>query len=335
MKLKQADSLLNNGLAMSSKFKTASKFILQPVTIPEISQHLLSIYLTVLRPIAASKNKIIIPQIEEPLWISFYDGCAVDVGRLVQSYFKRRLGINISTTNIRSLVETETETMFRMGKISQDERTSISFINGHSSQTTKDYYVREDIKRNISQAKNVFDNISNNDDEEEAFRTTELIDFTPTSCEISNEENDYQQQPQFEDQLEISTFTPPAITNCKSLICSRSTAISASTNSFSKPANTTAYAARVWGAQHPEFGKKEGVGERAQWSPEEKRYLIPLAESLSLITKTNLMARCLKHIQNDPSATPIFHKRHILTTDRLKSYWVAYQKKKKELELDE
>jgi hypothetical protein len=91
----------------------------------------------------------------------------------------------------------------------------------------------------------------------------------------------------------------------------------------------------VWGAQHPEFGKKEGPGERAQWSPEEKRYLIPLAESLSLISKTNLMARCLKHIKNDPSATPIFHKRHILTSDRLKSCWVAYQKNKTELELDE
>jgi hypothetical protein len=98
---------------------------------------------------------------------------------------------------------------------------------------------------------------------------------------------------------------------------------------------TAEYTARVWGENHPDFGRKEGPGERAQWSQEEKNYLIPLATRLSLISKTNLMARCLKHIKNDSSATAIFHKRHVLTSDRLKSCWVTYQKSQNELTLDE
>jgi hypothetical protein len=47
------------------------------------------------------------------------------------------------------------------------------------------------------------------------------------------------------------------------------------------------------------------------------------------------MARCLKHIKNDPLATPIFHKRHIMDSGRLNSCWKTYQKKKKDLELDD
>jgi hypothetical protein len=315
LKLSQVDTLLKKGVAMSSKFKTASKFLLQPVPIPDISKPLLSIYLEVLRPIAASRNKNIL-QFDEPLWIGFYDGCEVDVGRLVQSYFKRRLCINISTTNIRSLVETETDKMFRNGKISQDERESISFINGHNSQTTKDYYVRENMTHNVCQAKKVFSNISNDIEYHD-----ENIQYQNDNSALEYDNN----QSQVENQIEIS----PIISSETNNRSSRSLIVG---NQNAEPAE---YTARVWGENHPEFGRKEGPGERAQWSQEEKNYLIPLATRLSLISKTNLMARCLKHIKSDSSATAIFHKRHVLTSDRLKSCWVTYQKSQNELTLDE
>jgi hypothetical protein len=101
------------------------------------------------------------------------------------------------------------------------------------------------------------------------------------------------------------------------------------------PVQNVEYSVRKWGENHPEFEMKNGPNERAEWSQAEKNYLIPLAKQLSRISSSNLMARCLKHIKNDPLATPIFHKRHITDSGRLKSPWVTYLKNQKDLELDD
>jgi hypothetical protein len=102
-----------------------------------------------------------------------------------------------------------------------------------------------------------------------------------------------------------------------------------SSSSLTPP--TSGYSPREWGENHP----VDKNAKRAEWSTAEKNYLIPLAESLKRINATNLFARCLKHIKNDPLATPIFHRRHVLDSDRLKSCLVTFEKHNKELELDE
>jgi hypothetical protein len=103
-----------------------------------------------------------------------------------------------------------------------------------------------------------------------------------------------------------------------------------SSSSLTKPP-TSGYSPREWGENHP----VDKNAKRAEWSTAEKNYLIPLAESLKRISATNLFARCLKHIKNDPLATPIFHRRHVLDSDRIKSCLVTFEKHNKELELDE
>jgi hypothetical protein len=422
MKLSQADSLINNGVAMSSKFKTHSKYLLQPVSLSEISKNLLVIYLKVLRPVAATKMKI--KSMEEPLWITFNGGNEIDVGKLVSNYFKRKLNISITTTNIRSLVETETETLYRNGMISKSERSAISFINGHTSQTTNDYYVRENMNQHVDQARNVFSYISNketnlllnqNDDSDQNYNMNKINILSSSSldppppmiiqktiadknynnnlqqplmmCDYSNDNNYY-----IDNYMEIDannnniSSTSPLSNdtstkyhqhdciNTKESSCSgsstlpktnfkisivdnnfsnynirgltdkavsnnySSTSTSNNFNSYHSPTTTVApieYSVRKWGENHPEFGMKNGPNERAEWSQAEKNYLIPLAKQLSRISSSNLMARCLKHIKNDPLATPIFHKRHITDSGRLKSPWVTYLKNQKDLELDD
>jgi hypothetical protein len=103
-----------------------------------------------------------------------------------------------------------------------------------------------------------------------------------------------------------------------------------SSSSLTKPP-TSGYSPREWGENHP----VDKNAKRAEWSTAEKNYLIPLAESLKRINATNLFARCLKHIKNDPLATPIFHRRHVLDSDRIKSCLVTFEKHNKDLQLDE
>jgi hypothetical protein len=428
MKLSQVDSLINNGVAMSSKFKTYSKYLLQPVTLSEISKNLLVIYLKVLRPVAATKMKI--KSMEEPLWITFNGGNEIDVGKLVSNYFKRKLNISITTTNIRSLVETETETLFRNGIISKSERSAISLINGHTSQTTNDYYVRENMTQNVDQARNVFSYISNKgtnllnqnnveiDDSSDQNYNMNKINISSSSldpapsminqsiadnnfnnslqqpvmmCDYSNDNNNYNDyymeidannnniSSTFNDNnyIACSTSSLSSDTSTKNhqhdcintkesysgtsslpkpnfKICidnnfsnnniRRLTDKSIDNNSYYSPTFLTTstapiknveYSVRKWGENHPEFEMKNGLNERAEFSQAEKNYLIPLAIQLSSISSSNLMARCLKHIKNDPLATPIFHKRHIMDSGRLQSCWKTYKKNKNDLELDD
>ena len=74
-----------------------------------------------------------------------------------------------------------------------------------------------------------------------------------------------------------------------------------------------------WGTEHPCYGSDS---KRVEFSKEELRYIVRALQSL--LTDTNdLPINCtslvLKQIREDPDATPIFHKRHILKSDRLRA----------------
>lgn len=52
--------------------------------------------------------------------------------------------LNITTTNIRKLVEIEMERCKRDGVINENEREAVKSINGHSSPIVKDFYLKLD-----------------------------------------------------------------------------------------------------------------------------------------------------------------------------------------------
>jgi hypothetical protein len=155
--VKQADDLLQNGYILSKNFKTRSSWIYQPVTISELSSRLFRHYITNLRP-------QISPEVQpnDPLWVNWEGQAEDDIGGLITRYFKKKLEIHITTTGIRSLVETQAQELLDGGIISAGERESISYINGHTSSVAKMYYVERDRVKDVHNTRNFFSHIIHN-----------------------------------------------------------------------------------------------------------------------------------------------------------------------------
>ena len=81
--------------------------------------------------------------------------------------------------------------------------------------------------------------------------------------------------------------------------------------------------ARDWGKMHPDYGKD---GRRAKWSKEELDYVGRFCEDrLARYPEcNNVVALCLQHIQKDDSATPIFHRIHVMDSGRLRCGYRQY-----------
>lgn len=106
MKLKDSTQLLRDGFVMSTVFKTASTFGLQPVMLPKEAASILTSYLSVLRPAAAGNEDV---EPDEPLFLK-WGGCAMskkELGQGLTGWFRQELEIQISPTTCRKLVETE------------------------------------------------------------------------------------------------------------------------------------------------------------------------------------------------------------------------------------
>jgi hypothetical protein len=157
LKYEQHKALLDKGFANTTRFKTQDKYIYQPVTLSAVTKELLGVYLQHLRPIAA---RGLPPRNLDPLWLK-YSGVAEDgLGRKVVRFFTAQLGLHITTTAIRSLVETAMYEKYKEGEITLAQKESVHTINGHSSQVTQDYYIKEDMARGVAQARDAFEVIT-------------------------------------------------------------------------------------------------------------------------------------------------------------------------------
>ena len=77
-----------------------------------------------------------------------------------------------------------------------------------------------------------------------------------------------------------------------------------------------------WGIDHPDRSITHD-NSRARWTSEEKDYLLAVADDIISecggTAPARLMSSCLKRIKEDQSTRRIFHRRHIMTTDRLRT----------------
>jgi hypothetical protein len=154
LQLKHADKLLEQGFVLSKSFKTKGSWLYQPVTISKQSGKLLRYYVTKLRPQVCN----VVSQ-NDPLWVNWYGNAELDIGSLVTKYFRKHLDLHITTTTIRSLVETQAQELFEQGVITQADRESISNINGHSSRIARMYYVERDRVKDVCNTRNLFRHI--------------------------------------------------------------------------------------------------------------------------------------------------------------------------------
>ena len=91
-----------------------------------------------------------------------------------------------------------------------------------------------------------------------------------------------------------------------------------------------------WGTAHPAFGQP--VGQKVDFSVEELRMLSTFVATTSAefpdAKVTKLASRVLLKVQSDTLARPIFHERHIVTSDRLKTGIIRLRKLQESGELD-
>ena len=123
-------------VVLSGTFKTRSRYGFQPVSFPAEMRQVLLFYLDM----RSRKNTT------ARVFFVDYHGVgytSTAVGHLVTQFYRTALGIHISTTNIRSLAEIMAKKAHDAGVINTVQREAIQHINGHSSATTTDYYLRQ------------------------------------------------------------------------------------------------------------------------------------------------------------------------------------------------
>jgi len=285
MKYKQAAELLVRGYSNSSKFKTCAKWKYQPVTLSETTYLLLQLYVQRVRPQVWHEGITG----DDPLWLDFDGEAERKLGLRVTRFFRKTAGLHITTTAIRSLVETAMHAGFRQGRITQQEMQSVQAINGHSSQVTEDYYVQEDRAQDVSHARTAFQRCVGQQHQPAPYLEQPLPGVGAPAA--------------------VPPADPPAVPHVPQ---------------FSAWATTEPLVAANWGSAHPSYGV---ACKKAVWSDAEVRYIgnwcdqHPPAPGGQI---QNLVAMCLRHIKTDPVALSIFHEHHVLDNGRLRHGYRKY-----------
>lgn len=306
LKYSQVVSLFQEGVVLSTKFKTRAKFGYQPVTLPRDKEStvLMKAYVTLIRP------KLLMGP-DDPLFINYSGTSKFDVSKGVTNYFSQMLDLHLHTNRIRSIIETEMQDLLEEGSITPIQKHAIENVNGHDSATTRDYYVK---RKRRQDAQNSFD----------------AFDIFDASIEQGNDQtefpNDASQQvtsnaqnalPQYETALDDSYL--------RSLLDDLVYDIP------NENKNEQGTSSGVVGSKHPYFDPL-GNQLRAPWTDEEIDFVgnwcIKNIQANPAWEKT-IVARCTKYIKSTPAVREIFHPLHISDSTRLRYGFEAFNKTKK------
>lgn len=181
------------------------------------------------------------------------------------------MGLHVTTTTIRTLVETTASQMMDNGEITQTQRTAIMNINGHTSQTTEDYYLLRDRMTDAKNGTQMFNAILN-----------DSTGHTPLATE----------------NMDTSSATPPRLMSSPQLSGGQLPLSSW---------NPSLSAVKSWGKFHPVLPTSEtgGTLRRVLWSPEELDYIARWVKESEGDPRDNKVSRCLQKIRSDPVARGI------------------------------
>lgn len=150
--MRDTELLTEDGHTLSTKFKTVGTYKFQPIMLAPVSFKIFSIYNKTIRPMILPKQKW---NLNDPLFITYQGVKEENIGTHVQSYFRKKIKTNVTTTVIRSIYETEAHELYKKGKISLSDKIAIGQINGHNGATAKKYYLKETADDNVSRAREV------------------------------------------------------------------------------------------------------------------------------------------------------------------------------------
>jgi hypothetical protein len=171
----QVDELLLNGYILSRNFKSRSSWFYQPCIFSKLSVRLIRHYVTYIRPKLVNTSNSLTTH--EPLWLDWNGQAEKGIGRHVTRYFSQHLDVHITTTAIRSLVETQAQQLFERGVINKEQRESICHINGHSLATAEMFYIERDRIQDVYNTRDFFQLIVANDPDASDSRHYDDLDF--------------------------------------------------------------------------------------------------------------------------------------------------------------
>ena len=310
VKSHQYDDLKDIGHALSEEFKTRLSHKYQAILNTEEIQPWLELqHLWRARPVRNLIDKIGDAAIPDHFFLDWEGKPIGDkVGSDVTSFFRPH-GLHMTTTAIRSLVETCVDQRERNGIISHAQRAAVSKVNTHSSRVTQDYYVRADIADEVRLARNAL-SPSQLTCADDAGRPLIAASPTHASPQLHADAHQSLHRSGMVESTRWSTFT------------------------LAEEMARNAMAAKIkWGTAHPDYGKvnvKTGKPlTRANWSSVEMRYI---ADWWNEFKKENpdpsrAASLFLSHIKKDKHAIPIFHEIHTLDSRRIRYGFDAAREK--------
>jgi hypothetical protein len=296
LKFHQGKELLEEGVVLTSKFKTNAKFGYQPVTLPgdKVSTFLLHFYLTNVRPTSLQGR-------DDPLFINFTGTGKYNIAKGLGNFFALSLGLKITSTRIRSIVETCFEDLLDDGAISKAQRHAIQNVNGHDGQTMKDYYLKKSRRKD---AKNAFD----------AFDIYDEVNGIINNVESSADLDNFTEEAVLEFDLE-NCFMDEVETNME----------------VESDTRTSLQTTGIVGCKHPDFNKSENQM-RATWTDFEIETVGTWCEENKVTNPKwakSILSKCVKYIKGDAKLREHFHQLHIFDSARLNHGWKMYLSRKK------
>lgn len=287
LKEMQYDQLVEEGHVHSKKFKTNVRYGYQPVILSTISYFFVKIFWEHFRPVAMNNLRTALgddmpDKSVRSLWVNF-DGKPERIGPRVTQYFKRTLGIHITTTAMRSLVETTTETLARAGDITKSQREAVHNINGHTSQVTNDYYLKMDRNADVCRGREAFDIVMPST---ASIRSVMHSPSSPANEDVMRLERPDTWTGHTKDILRVAEWGTGHPDYEKST------------------------------------QKEKSPLKRATWTKKEVAYIADYCNQkikMNPDAKSTIVASCFQHIQRDPEAIPIFHRIHVVDSGRVRS----------------
>jgi len=145
-----------NGVEMACNFKSSYFHALQAVSSSQMSSKGIEHYVKVARPVVVGNNDALNDD-NAPLFITHTGRAEYQLGTRLSNYFKIRSNgeLKITSTAIRSLYETTSDELYENGRITLEQKNSVTRLGGHNGATTSRYYIKKSLNKSVNHARTV------------------------------------------------------------------------------------------------------------------------------------------------------------------------------------
>lgn len=127
--------LMATSAAVSTRFKRRAQnaHVYQPIILPKDVKKDILFYYDRVRPLLRLSGVPRDGLLKGFLFPSWGDIESVSTPDVIPSFTQRTMGIRLTSTNLRAVMETEAEQAWRDGRITEGQRSSVRSVNGHGS----------------------------------------------------------------------------------------------------------------------------------------------------------------------------------------------------------